>query len=418
MRKVNVAMAQAPAIQAETGAQPRPQTHSRIRLWGGLALVMIGAALLFAPMMNHWRAMSDYEVHNGVLAQQFLDAPGEFFASTPHFLYHVLVGLAYRLLPFADIFWAGAAVMTASYIILAALLYWMLLHALTGRGPAWGLAAGMTFALLLVTPISFFTPENQYLGYFTSHVYHNPTVQLMKPFSVALFFAVLPIYRAQGGVSWRWIPAYALLTAACLLAKPSFILAFVPALGVLTLARMLLRQPIRWPVLIGGIVAPAMAILVYQTLTWTSGGGIDIDFLRVFHEWTLHYDENADQFLVGKLLLSAAFPLTVYALYWRQAMRDLLFNLGWLIFIIAALYAYFLVDLTVIAAGDFGWSAQIGVFVLFIAAGRFLLMHLGKRGWARAALALAVLSLHVIAGINWYLLHVRGDAIELLYGPW
>lgn len=417
-------MAQAPAIQAENPTRTRSQADVRLRMWAGLALVVFSAALLFAPMMNHWRAMSDYEVHNGVLAQQFLDEPAAFFAATPHFLYHVLVGLTKLILPVGDVFWAGAAVMTASYMVLGALVYYWLLRTVEARGWSW-IAGGalLTLALLLVTPITFFTPDNMYLGYFTSHVYHNPTIQLMKPFAVGLFFAVLPVYRAEGGVSWRWIPPYALLTAACLLAKPSFILAFVPALGVITLVRMILRQPIRWPVLIGGIVLPSLAILVYQTLTWTNGGGIDIAFLRVFHEWTLHYEPNADQFLVEKLLLSAAFPLLVYSLYWQRASRDLLFNLGWLIFVIAVVYAYFLVDLTVIAAGDFAWSAQIGVFVLFIAAARFLLRVLATtafnwREMLRPTLALLVLSFHVIAGINWYVLHLYGEAIALLYGPW
>lgn len=412
-------MAQAPALPTSQ------QVQSRIWVWVGLLIVVVTSIFLFAPMMDHWRAMSDYEVHNGVLAQEFLDSPGEFFASTPHFLYHVLVGTTYALLPVSDIYWVGALVMTLTYVALAALLYWQLLRVLKMPSWEWVLAAaGLTIALLLVTPITFFTPENLYLGYFTSHVYHNPTVQMMKPFSVALFFAVLPVYRpmAEGGVSWRWIPAYALLTALSLIAKPSFIMAFVPALGFITLVRMILRQPIRWPVLIGGIVLPAMAILVYQSLTWTNGGGITVDFLRVFQEWTLHYEPNADQFLVGKLFFSVAFPLVVYLLYWRTASRDLLFNLGWVIFAVAAVYAYFLVDLTVIAAGDFGWSAQIGVFVLFIAAARFLLRQISEMPlttWRlRPALALVILALHLVAGIHWYFLHLNGDAIDLLYGPW
>lgn len=417
-------MAQAPALHSSQQAQSAARLQSRVWVWVGLLIVVLSSIALFAPMMNHWRAMSDYEVHNGVLAQQFLDAPGEFFASTPHFLYHVLVGSTYALLPVSDIYWSGALVMTLTYVVLAVLLYWQLLR--VSHTPSWRwivAVAALTMALLLVTPITFFTPDNLYLGYFTSHVYHNPTIQLMKPFSVALFFAVLPVYRNEGGVSWRWIPAYALLTVLSLISKPSFIMAFVPALGVITLVRMILRQPIRWPVLIGGIVLPAMGILVVQTLTWTNGGGITVDFLRVFHEWTLHYEPNADQFLVGKLLFSVAFPLVAYLLYWRKASRDLLFNLAWVIFAVAAVYAYFLVDLTVIAAGDFAWSAQIGVFVLFIAAAHFLLRQFHETPFAtwrllRPGLALLVLALHVVAGVHWYLLHLNGDAIDLLYGPW
>ncbi|MCA9915799.1 MAG: hypothetical protein KC496_20735, partial [Anaerolineae bacterium] len=158
-------MAQAPAVHASQQAQSSTVSQSRIWVWVGLLIVMMASIFLFAPMMNHWRAMSDYEVHNGVLAQQFLDSPAEFFASTPHFLYHVLVGTTDALLPVSDIYWAGALVMTITYVALAALLYWQLLRVL--NVPSWRwvlLTVVLTMTLLLVTPITFFTPDNLYLG--------------------------------------------------------------------------------------------------------------------------------------------------------------------------------------------------------------------------------------------------------------
>lgn len=395
-------------------------------LWSSVVLVVLGF-VLFAPMMQRWSLLSDYEVHNA-LAYDLTEDPAEVYRNTPHFVYHTLTALVYRLLPRTDIWGAGAWVMTLSYVALLLLIFWRLWAASAARG-WWGSAAlaGLALASLLVTPINLLSPENLYFGYFTSHVYHNPTVQMMKPFSVALFFAVPLLYRKGGAPGWRWLPVYLLLTALSLFSKPSFILAFVPALGLLTLGRLVLRKPIHWGLLLGGIVLPAVAILGLQTLTWTGGGGIGFDPLRVFYEWTLHYEEYADQFLLEKLLLSVAFPLTVYALHWRQACRHLLFNLGWLTFVVAAAQAYLLVDYSVIAAGDFGWSAQIGVFVLFLSALLFLVERYAplfvRHGWtarqrALLALSLAVLLLHVISGLYWYHLHRIHDPLDLLYIWW
>jgi len=394
-------------------------------------ILLLTGLLLFTPMMQRWSHMleSDYEVHNQ-LAVQVVEAPAEFFRNTPHFLYHVSTALSYVMLPGRNQDAAGAITMILSYLALMMLIYGQL-RRMTRRARhvlAFFIAALLTVMLLLVTPITFFTPQNHYFGYFTPHVYHNPTINLMKPFAVLLFFAALPIFYDKSALSLRWIPAYALLTGLCLLAKPSFILAFVPALGLFTLIPLLRRQAIHWPVLLGGIVLPAILILAYQTLTWTSGGGIGIDPLRVFHEWTLHYEVNADKQLIFKLLLSITFPLSAYLLYLRNSTQNTMFNLAWLIFFVSAAMAYLLVDYTVIAAGDFGWGAQAGVLVLFIAAAAFLvqqnhafILNGGKmrwHHWLRLAICLLLLLLHFVSGLHWYYLHLTQSSLDLLYTWW
>ncbi|MDQ7037289.1 MAG: hypothetical protein Q9P01_21340 [Anaerolineae bacterium] len=283
------------------------------------------------------------------------------------------------------------------------------------------------------------------------NVYHNPTVNLMKPFAFGLFFASLRLYTSKDKIAWRWIVLYALLTGLALVAKPSFILSFVPTLGLITAFFMLRHLPSVWnsrnideslfamllryvrtmsvnlPVLIGGIVIPSFAILIYQALTWTSSGGISFEPLRVFHEWTLQYDPDADKLIAFKFIMSAAFPIVVYGLHLKSASRSLMFNMAWLNFIISVLYAYLLVDNTVIAAGDFGWSAQMGVFLLHVVSVLFLFRHYrplietesittkAKIIWIACAV---VFLLHVISGISWYVAHLANTDLELIYGIW
>ena len=416
-----------------------------------LLLLVIGTSL-FAPTMHHWRLMGDYTVHNN-LAYGLIENVGQFFRNTPHFLYHVLTAASYLLLPDGDIYVAGVRVMVLSYLALMLILYWYIRRAsdLPDSYFVLALSTVLTICLMLIAPITLFTPDNRYFGYFAPHVYHNPTINLMKPFAVGLFFASLRLFTAKDKLAWWWLLPYALLTGLCLVAKPSFILTFIPTLGLLTAYFMLRHLPVVWNsreadeslfstlkryrrtlpvnqiVLMAGIVNTALDVLAYQAMTWTSSGGISIEPFRVFFEWTLHYDPNADKFIALKFVLSAAFPIVVYLLHFKAASRNLMLNLAWLNFIISALYAYLLVDNTVIAAGDFGWSAEIGVLLVHIVSVLFLLRHyrslveqdsIPTTAKIILTVCIIVFALHVVSGVLWYHAHLIGNDLDLLYGIW
>lgn len=422
--------------------------HNRRDLIVSIVLLFAGLAI-FQPMMMHWRTMGDYTTHND-LALTLLNNSTEFFKNTPHFLYHTATALIFVIIPDIDIATAGAWVMILSYLSLMLIIYWQMRRTtqLPPTLPILLITFGLTVGLMIIAPINIFTPENLYFGYLTPHVYHNPTINIMKPFSVLLFFMSLRLFHQKEPLTWGWIIPFALLTFLSLVAKPSFIMAFIPALGLLTLALTLRpiyrglaegqslkrivtnisqRQLINWPVLLGGIILPSVAILYYQTTTWTSSGGIGIDPFRVFFEWTLHYDKNADQQILFKFIMSSAFPLTVYLLHLRSSYRSLMFNLVWLMFLVSVAYAYLLVDYTVIAAGDFTWSSQIAALILHIVAAIFLLNHYGARlseehlkplQWAFLICCVAIFALHVISGIYWYHLHLTQEMHDLLYTWW
>jgi hypothetical protein len=430
----------------------RALIHSHRRDALTLLLLLVIGSGLFAPMMHHWRLSGDYTVHNN-LAYGLTENVGEFFRNTPHFLYHVLTAASFLLIPGGDIYVAGVRVMTLAYLALIIIIYWQMRRMSQLPDTRFVLIASavLTLGLMLIAPLTFFTPDNRYLGYFAPHVYHNPTIILMKPFAVGLFFASLRLFTAKDKLAWWWIVPYALLTGLCLVAKPSFILAYVPALGLVTAFFMLRHLPIvwnsrqsdsslwatiiryvhtlpvNWMVLIGGIVIPAFAILVYQAMTWTSSGGISIEPFRVFFEWTLHYDPNADKLVAFKFIMSTAFPIAVYLLHFKAATRNLMLNVAWVNTIISAAYAYLLVDNTVIAAGDFGWSAEIAVLLLHIGSVLFLFVHYRLAAEqenlspsVKMILAVCVLlfALHVLSGVSWYYHHLIGNGLDLLYGIW
>lgn len=424
--------------------------HNRRDLIMFIILMIIGLAI-FRPMMMRWRTMGDYTTHNDIALVAVNDT-GEFFRNTPHFLYHTATALIFVLIPDIDIANAGAWVMILSYLSLMLIIYWQIrcTNDLPATLPILLTSAIFVVGLMLLVPINIFTPENLYFGYFTPHVYHNPTVNIMKPFSVLLFFMSLQLFRQKEVLAWWWIFPFALVTFFSLVAKPSFVIAFVPTLGLITaafilwrvvkelrkrkgqsmmpiLGSILNRQYINWPVLMFGIVFPTFAILYYQTLTWTSSGGVGIDPFRVFFEWTLHYEENADKQILYKFIMSSAFPLAVYFLHLRKSYRSLMFNLAWLMFLVSAAYAYLLIDYTVIAAGDFTWSAQIATLILHIVAVLFLFkqyaqIFVGEKlkslQWGFMILCLALFGLHIFSGIHWYRLHFTQEMHDLIYIWW
>jgi hypothetical protein len=422
-----------------TNDSNQQQTNPSESFWqriegNGLLLLWVLCLILFVPMALHWRDIGDFEAHN-LLASYVATNPDDLFSDIPHFLYHVLTGVPYALVPSIGVATWGAMVMVASYLLTGAVL----LYAIRQRVQKlswWALlgSVGIVLALMVAVPINLFTPENLYFGYFSNNVYHNPTVNLMKPFAILLFLGLARLYDA----SWQprhvgaRVVGYALLSITSLMAKPSFIIAILPALGLLTLYRMLRRQTIHWVVLLGGVVIPTGALLFYQIFVMTgagTGGAIRIEPLRVFFEWTLHYEQYANVGLIEKLLLSIAFPLLVYGLYWRKTTRHLLFNLAWMMLGVALAYSYLLVDDTQIAAGDFIWSAQTAVVMLFVVATLTLVTENralfetrptlnSLRQHGRLWLSLALLGVHLVAGIHWYYMHITEPYVELIFRWW
>jgi hypothetical protein len=426
-----------------------------------LVVLEVLALIIFLPMMLRWIPIGDYPAHNG-LALDFINNPAEFLSNVPHFLYHLLTAFIYWLMGSSDMGLAGAWTMLLCYIAVLWLLYWQFRQAMSESHSFFASLIAIFFAvsILLLTPISFFTPKNLYFGYFTANVYHNPTINLVKPFTILIFFLSVQLFGREKSLSRWWILPFALLTFLSLIAKPSFMLAFVPSLGLICLffllrdwresfklllrpldilrgffgigkqaelPRVLQSSFINWPVLLAGIVLPTFAVLYYQTLTWTSSGGIGIEPFRLFNEWSIQYDENANKLLAFKFIMSSAFPLVVYLLHLPRTWRDFSFNLGWVFYFVSLAYAYLLVDYTDIDAGDWSWSAQLGIFMLYVVATIFLLQQYSKQlqtsglksyQWLTLTLCILIFGLHLIAGIHWYRLQMTEDVLVLIYQWW
>jgi hypothetical protein len=110
-------------------------------------------------------------------------------------------------------------------------------------------------------------------------------------------------------------------------------------------------------------------------------------------------------------MLSIAYPVSVLVIFWNDLRKSLLLTLAWSTFGISLLIAFGFSE-TGLRAGDdnLGWSAQIALFVLFVASAIAMvgvLRHQAATAQGRAMrfrrdLAVAIFLLHVVGGLTGY----------------
>jgi hypothetical protein len=105
-------------------------------------------------------------------------------------------------------------------------------------------------------------------------------------------------------------------------------------------------------------------------------------------------------------LLSIAFPLCLVAARWPAARRDGPLMLAWLVFGIGAAYGYVLAEAEPYTGdGNWLWSGQVALFVLFAESVLFLRSRAAKvtesaGRWLKVCVL--VLAVHLACGLVWY----------------
>jgi len=386
--------------------------------------VLLGVIALFFPIMAHWSILGDFEPHAEFTLRMLANEPDFLMQRIPNFLWHASVGVPYAVLGIVPLTTYITIVNVLWYVFLGGIIFWQLRLALardnTLSGRDGAIAIVMTLALMMIVPINLFFPDSYYFGFVYPYVYHNPTMIPLRPLALLMFFVGVWSFnpsadRTQYGLR---LAVVALLSLACVWAKPSYTMVFIPALGLVVLWRLLRREFIDWGMVVIGLGLPSVGLIGLQALTYTSGG-MEFSPLLVFDLWAYHYDPLANQNLALKLVLSIAFPLVVYIAYWAQARRDLTLNFAWIGFIIGVLYAYLFVDSGDRVAGNLSWNAQIGLMVLYIVAGIFWWRtHRQHPNTARFWAVAIVFGLHVVSGILWIVAHMTTTYLDLIYKVW
>lgn len=369
-------------------------------------LTALVTALIFAPII--WRLSGsayDYLVHTKLAVQMATSLT----LLSPHFLLQAAIILFKQI--FQISYSAACFLVVLLSIVVAAILLFSKMYAATDK-PL--LSGTLALGLLLVAPLPLLAPldGHQYLGYIGINVIHNPTLHLLKPFALLIFAFATNGSRRDTPVKWSHLATCILVTIACALTKPSYIIVLLPALGIAAAVPALRRALAGQAVLFYGILLPGVLILAGQYwITYSSQqlsgvyagkSGIILAPLVVMSYYS--------SWLLIKFFLSIAFPLAVLLGHFRQIINDGRLCLAWLAFIIGAAYTYLLAESGPrIFQGNFFWSGQITLFILFATSLGFLYEQ--KQANARSNrpysfvfnFCLVLFILHILSGISFYL---------------
>jgi hypothetical protein len=361
----------------------------------GILLVLIFLPSLYQEIyVFDW---NDYGLH--ISFAQSLEAGEEIPAfSFAHPFWQLIVILVHKA---ASISFQKSAIIVqlVAYFFLAVIIYRLLGSEL--KGYLRKLSIPLSIAMMIATPVFLFVSMDKlyYLGYVGISSYHNPTINLLKPFALLIFFyGVIAIDGRSKTV--LHIAIAASLTAISALIKPSFVICLLPALGLVVLYEILKKQPVNWRILILGICLPAVIVLTWQYYI----AYISDEPAVLFAPFEVM--RSYSDFLLPKFLLSILFPLLVTIVYYKDAIKDRQMHLAWLTFFFGAIYTYFFAEGgSRFQHGNFGWSGEIALFVLFVISTIFFFKSKSSQEQfsRKDKLILAFgFSPHIIAGIIYY----------------
>ncbi len=370
-----------------------------------LGVFALMGALFFTPIVKVYDAQMDYRAHART-AHQWME---EGRPQASHFLFHALSIAVVRLIPSLDFGDAGIMVGVTSWALLGLLVFEVVKRYAfrsSAPAPAFVISTVIAFSLIIIAPVTIFTVSSFNLvhGYLSPTSYHNPTITLLRPLALLLFIILVRTISFGGERASAYL-SLTTLSVAATLAKPSYTICILPALVLLAGLRQLAGQPNHLRMLGIAFILPASAVLAWQ-FSYTFAGQ-NASHL-VFAPLAVMAEKSS--FLAVKYLLSIAFPACVYLLFFSSASRRVDLNLAWLAFAIATAYSYLLAESGKQAShGNWVWSAQITLFVLFVSSVVFLLRQAKLESEDSAGgisgktlVCTVVYSLHLTSGLLFY----------------
>ncbi len=366
--------------------------------WPVILIITAVVVLISAPVYTY-RIMSptdnDYGTHIQFALDMLKRQPVPSYTLAHPVIQILLIGILWITRGKVGL-WAGLILVQVIAQVATALLLYFWFGRLAG---AWGDARRAFWAvtLTIVAPVMALLPldGNYYFGYIGLASYHNPTVHLLRPFALASFILAIRSLEAVRSPLWMVVVS-ALIIVISALIKPNYALCILPALALLAWLR---KTPVDWRMLLAGFAVPACLVLAVQGfVTYSDGGSV------IFQPFSVEAEYSA--YLPVKFFLSILFPLCLAVFYLPEMRRQPEMLLAWAAFAAGALQMYLLAENgSRLEHGNFRWSAQIGLFLLFAATARFALRctpGFGKeRLKQRLLVGLAYLP-HVTAGVIYY----------------
>lgn len=233
--------------------------------------------------------------------------------------------------------------------------------------------------------------HNFYYGYVSPVVYHNPTQTLCKIFSVVIIYAYFALFfdERKSSALLVILPLSIVLSA---LAKPSFLIVFLPCAFAVEIARATRSSWREVARNLALFILPALIVLAFQYRMnfSTSGSGIGFSPFKVF---------GGAKDVLLKFPASIFFPVIAAWVLHRVDGFTKKLAFVWFLYGVGMFVGFCIVETGPrIMHGNFAWTAQVVTFILYIESA----ISLGAIEWEKAFPAWCAFGLHVIFGAIWF----------------
>lgn len=291
------------------------------------------------------------------------------------------------------------------------------------KKPGWlvnGLSLSSVMVSMLVSP-RLFTGQSRAWYVHTGvspNVWHNSTTALCRPLSIIVVMLIYKIVQAHknGKPIGKYLWLNVLFATLSMWAKPSFLMAFLPALCIFLLFELWdnkekIKEQFVFSIKVGLSFVPAMGIILWQYLYLfmqekpmaQENPVVSQEASGVSFALALSLQQIVKLFIFPAGFVTVAMLLCL--IFKMQKKKTWIFTSAW--FFVAMFIKCFLLESGKRATdGNFDWPLSIALFFLFmIYSGElFLKEHKGLNKWKLFCIRFAavVYSAHLITGILWF----------------
>jgi hypothetical protein len=338
-----------------------------------LITLIILTAVIFIPIhltQIAYHDITDYPSYR-VFIQEVINDPKYWsdFGSHPGWL---LIVIAVKWI-FSLPIWKAIFTVQVGFQEFLALILYFLARDVFPREKKWA-PIFLSLGLMLVTPIFLFAFKDKllYFGYIGINTTHNPTIIGLKPFALLAFFFVISFFN-----NIKLTPPVSFLATLVIvyssLIKPNYLICLLPAIGIMFIVKIVNKEVFPWKRIIGFIIIPSVLVLAFQALITYSGPDSQIIF------FPFGVMKNSSNYLFPKFILSIWFPILILIAYFKEAFQSTELKLAWLSFMFGAIYSYFFAEGGPrIYHGNFLWSGEITLFILFVISTLFFFKQILK----------------------------------------
>lgn len=258
-----------------------------------------------------------------------------------------------------------------------------------GQEKVWAIAAafGLTVVFCFPQPAAF-ALDLWYAYSFPPNTWHNSTQIAVMPIAIIVFgLSVLQLDEPGNVRRAAAIAVFAVLSA---LAKPSFLMAWLPSYGICTLIVWARRRSFYEFVVAALPIALAVAIVLLQYyfiyVENINNSGVKIGYLDA---WTSRVDRTPTHFYIA-VFFSSLFPIVFYALHPKKVVQlPHILSIGMVI--ISYLFAMGLSETgSSIEAGNFMWPIISANFISYMVCACELPIAYRSRDGGKAVLKAAL----------------------------